>query len=284
MSTYREPLEKFLKLGKPDTHQEKDWLNYIKEYELKEEHIPDLIEMVLDNSTDEFIEPDSYAAIHAWRSLGQLQATEAIDALIEVIKRNVWEDWGWEEVPEVLSMIGEPAIEPLRKTLAETARDYSFHPTIFESALRYTARRHADLKERILEIIVNQLRDAANNDRTLNGFLVANLLDFKHEAALPVIETAYKLSYVDTGICGKWYDVQVEFGVKNPEVFESDSDYSSFNNAFGFIKGDVSQDVQSTKNDTSMPSSSRIQSKKKKKRKMAQKSRKQNRKKKKKKK
>lgn len=170
MPTYREPFDKFLKLGKPETHKPEDWLDYAKEYELTDEHIPDLIKLMLDNSTDEYIDPDSYAAIHAWRCLGQLQAIEAIDALLEVIKRDIWEYWSREEVPEVLAMIGEPAIEPVKKRLEETARDYHLHPTIFESALRYIARRHADLKEPVLEILLNQLKDAANNDRILNGF------------------------------------------------------------------------------------------------------------------
>lgn len=305
MSTYREPLEKFLKLGKPDTHQPEDWPNYIEEYELSAEYIPDLIQMMLDNSAEEFIDPDSFAAVYAWRCLGQLKTEQAINALIEVIKRDVWEDWSGEEIPDVLAMIGEPALEPLKEALAEAAHDYELRPTTFESALEQIAEKNANLKDSVAEILVEQLKKAENNDKGLNGFIISTLCDLKHTAALPIIETAYKGHYVDIGIMGRWYDAQVEMGVEDPEVYESDEEYNSFDRAFppefrekiqrlfGGLETSEKPAPEPTPEphflpswdepDSFTPSKSQAK-KKKKKRKMAQKSRKQNRKKKKKKK
>lgn len=304
MSTYREPLEKFLSLGKPEVYDPEKWLDYVKEYELTAEHIPDLIKMMLDCSNEEFVDPNSFAAVHAWRSLGQLKAVDAMDAFIEVVRRDVWEEWSSEEIPVVFAMIGEPAIEPLKKALADTAHDYELRPSTFESALEQIAKKYPDLKAPVSGILIEQLKKAENNDKGLNGFIIATLCDLKHTDALPVIEAAYKGHYVDIGIMGRWYDAQVEMGVEDPEVYESDEEYNSFEKLFpkdfrnklqGLFNTSQISEKPVTKpkpephflpawdEDTDTSSVGKAQAKKKKqKRKMAQKSRKQNRKKKKK--
>lgn len=66
-------------------------------------------------------DPGWYASIHAWMVLGQLQAVEAIPALIEQIAICEREDIDWynELIPEALGQIGAPAVAFLDTAFAD---------------------------------------------------------------------------------------------------------------------------------------------------------------------
>jgi hypothetical protein len=214
---YREPLNKFLELGRPDTYNVKDWADYVSEYNLTDEHLPDLLKMldVYTQPIDDFDEhdPASWTAIHVWRALGQLKNEQAIQPLIDAMMRDTWEDWGWEDIPQAIAFIGEPAIEPVKQELAKRATDYDLHPTSLVSTLQHIGDRDESLHERITDILIEQMEKAKANAPTLNGFIVSTFLDWKQEKALPVMEKAFAADSVDTSIAGDWEEVQVEFGL-----------------------------------------------------------------------
>ena len=216
-TNYREPLNKFLELGRPDTYNVEDWADYVSEYNLTDEHIPDLLKMldVYTQPIDDFDEhdPASWTAIHVWRALGQLKNEQAIQPLIDVMMRGTWEDWGWEDIPQAIALIGEPAIEPVKRELAKRAAKYDLHPTWFHGTLENIANMNNSLKERVVDILIEQLEEAKTNDPALNGFIIGTFLDWKVERALPTIEKAFATDSVDTGIVGDWEEVQVAFGL-----------------------------------------------------------------------
>src|SRR4051812_15035204 len=78
------------------------------------EHVPDLTRMMLD---DEAFESDeetaaSWGPIHAYRALGQLQAVEAMGAILEARNRSHERggDWFSEEMHLLMGVMGPGAI------------------------------------------------------------------------------------------------------------------------------------------------------------------------------
>ena len=85
-SDYLPPVSRLLELG--ECKWGKDWLNY-SSLGITSEHIPALIRLATDNHylNDSSEGNEAWAPIHAWRALGQLKATEAVDALIGLLRR-----------------------------------------------------------------------------------------------------------------------------------------------------------------------------------------------------
>jgi hypothetical protein len=55
----------------------------------------------------------------------------------------------------------------------------------------------------------------AEDDPTLNGFLIGYLVDLDAREALPTIAAAFGADHVDIGIGGDLEDVEIELGVRN---------------------------------------------------------------------
>ncbi|WOD38196.1 hypothetical protein [Nodosilinea sp. E11] len=104
LHTYQPPVDALLHYGECQGVNAKDWPNYVQEFGLTADYVPALIQMAQDEQLwaffegdydreDEFraagIDPDAalWAPAHAWRSLGQLQAAEAIAPLADVLQR-----------------------------------------------------------------------------------------------------------------------------------------------------------------------------------------------------
>ena len=119
---YSPPVSTLRTLG--NAHNIQNWDEYV-ELGLSEDHISELITMVQDDALH-LAEPtstDVWAPIHAWRTLGQLRAVEAIPALLDQLYRidTYGHDWVNEEFPDVFAMIGPPAIPGVTQYLANAA-------------------------------------------------------------------------------------------------------------------------------------------------------------------
>ena len=112
-SNYPPPVSRLLTLGEGERRRQ--WPDYLV-LGLTLEHVPDLIRMALDDELHSAA-PDSldvWAPLHAWRALGQLQAEDAAEPLIQLLVRidDFGDDWVNQELPQVLGMIG-PSVVPL---------------------------------------------------------------------------------------------------------------------------------------------------------------------------
>lgn len=265
MAEYRKPVDVLLTLGDP--HELSwQWTDYSK-YGIGAEHIPDLIQLVTDS---ELYRADSeslevWAPIHAWRALGQLQAEEAIDPLLNLfheLEEDGWAEWTGEELPRVFGLIGAAAIPALTAYLADTSRNIS--PRICAAqALFEIATSHAEARDACVAALTRQLEIFGKNDRELNGFLIGYLIDLHAVEAAPLMQRAFAARRVDKMVVGDWEDVQVALGLE-PDDEDGDFFMAPEDRPFAF-----------------KPQSSAKRKKAKTKRNMAQKSRKQNRKKKK---
>jgi hypothetical protein len=222
-----------LRYGEGEGINAKDWPNYVQELGLTVDHVPALIQMAQDEQLWAFFEEDYdredesleadidpeealWAPIHAWRSLGQLQAIEAIQPLAQVLQQHDV-DWCWEELPQVFGLMGAGAIEPLEELLS-TKIDYNNKITLVEG-IGKIAKMSPDLRDRTVEALTRQLSHFKNHHRSVNGALIAQLLDFNALEAVPVMEAAYAAKKVDEMFVGSWATVQIELGLKQKSDF-----------------------------------------------------------------
>lgn len=212
---YSEQVALLLTLGQPDWKD--DWQETYQQLGFSKEHIPDLIKMITDEN---LLRLDSksdavWAPVHAWRILGQLRAAEAIPVLIAQLFRidEDDDDWVGEELPKVFALIGEPAIRRLSQYLAD-AKNHLYARAAAADGLAYIAKSHQELRQNCSIRLEKALVHYAENDKTLNGFLVAHLIDLKAVETMPVIQEAYKEGCVDLSICGDLEEVEIEFGIR----------------------------------------------------------------------
>jgi hypothetical protein len=181
------------------------------------EHVPELIRILeeIEIYWGEAEDNDEvWAPNHAWRALGQLRASEAIDALIELLDLNeeLESDWLMEEVPEALGMIGPVGIPALQACLiSQGSRIWaaiSVGASLFE-----IGKRHPESREACVAALQAGLEGFAHQDETLNGFLIYYLSELKAVEADPLVERAYQADRVDISILGDYEDFQISVGL-----------------------------------------------------------------------
>ncbi|MBB4638958.1 HEAT repeat domain-containing protein [Longimicrobium terrae] len=215
---YHEPVSRLLELGEQPARQQ-PWPDYLA-MGFTFADVPELIRLAGDDGLflswddeDEEGNDEWWGPIHARRVLGQLGAEDAVAPLIDLLR---WDDsdWGMEEVPRVLAMIGTAALPALREALPRYADDPdpSAAGTV-AAAMQMIAEEHPETRDEAVAVLVDQIRRHGEQNPELNGMLVASLLSLRAMEAAPVIEAAYAAGDVDEMIPGDWEDVQVELGL-----------------------------------------------------------------------
>ena len=212
---YSEPVQKLLALGQPID----PWPDYLA-MDLDQRHIPELIEMVQDESLlnqvhdPEEFPPEGYASVHAWRALGQMKAEEAIPALIGVLHQSddLDDEWADEELPHVFEMIGSACTPALAAALADPARQL-YARWLACTSLAHIALSYPEQRTACLEAMAATLQGFEQNDEALNAAIISDMVDLKAVEHLPLIEQAFKADKVDEMVMGDFEDVQVELGL-----------------------------------------------------------------------
>ena len=238
---YSEPVSRLLDVGDPRGQSE--WPNYLLLYGLNRLHIPDLIRMAVDeelNSADsEFAEV--WAPLHAWRTLGQLGAVEAILPLLSLMHHvdDDGDDWVGEDLPIVFGLIGPAAIAALADYLADDHHGVWARTAVIIS-IGEIEKRHPESRADCAAAIVHSLERFDENDPTMNAELVLALAQFRRPETYPLVERAFQAEKVDFSVNGDWEDFQVEVGLLDARI-TPDPEYDfSLND---FIKDDYSIDL-----------------------------------------
>ena len=216
---YRPPVDQLLVLGEPRNSRDglgavERWRDY-RALGLSEEDADELVRLVSDRRLHTAREdsPEVWAGMHAWRALGQLRTAKAVGPLLGLLDffEKHEDDWGLEEAPLVLGMIGAAAIGPAVTYLADAT--HGLYARIAASAaLCEVGKRHPDCREACVRHLTDRLADGRWNDPEMNGFLVAHLLELGADEAAPVIKRAFALRHVDPSIVGDWEDVWEQLG------------------------------------------------------------------------
>ena len=217
---YSSPVDKLLTYGNPEPVDAQDWPDYL-ELGIGQEHVPDLLRMVKDAELWEADEksPENWAPVHAWRTLAQLHAANAVELLLHLNEEKGADGWAMEELPEVYGLIGAAAIPTLEAYIAD--KSHAEDALSAESGLEYMAELHPEDRSEVVAALIRLLEVFEENDPTVNGFLISTLVKLKELEALPLIERAFASGNVDESIIGDWDDVQVELGLKEPSPEQS---------------------------------------------------------------
>jgi hypothetical protein len=201
-----------------------NWPDYLA-LGITQEHIPELARMATDITlyNEDAEDPASWAPIHAWRALGQLQTTEALEPLVEMMRQK-GEGFGWGsllagELPNVLALIGPASLPVLQAYLAETAEvqtEKLLSLLIVIDALERMVERHPETRDQCIAMVTQQLEAFEQNDPEWNAWLICMLVDWKAMESIDLIEQAFQSDCVEEMVAGDWDDVQVSLGLKSP--------------------------------------------------------------------
>jgi hypothetical protein len=207
-TTYPEPVAKLLTYGEPETTDHNKWPNYPEQTGIELAHVPDLVRLIGDKelrTTDPDEEdPKYWGPVHAWRTLGQLKATEAVKPLLDLAHElfdvnSGFDSWAISELPTVYGLIGKSALPLLTRYVAD--------PTYVEDArinagtgIEYVAKFHPEAREEVVTILTHQLEAYEDNPAEINAYLIGNLADLKVQEALPLIQRIFASKKVDESI------------------------------------------------------------------------------------
>ncbi len=203
-------------LGAPDSVYQDHWPDYLKLYGFTDQDVPELLMMVADPRYDEFDEhdPQVWAPLHAWRVLGQLRNPTAVRPLIRLFPRLCEDDFALSELCLVFGMIGPAAIPALARRWQQPAQE-QFVLVLAMDALTQVALQHPASRAQVLDVFRDYLAAPSAQQRTLNGLLVANLLDLQAVECIDAIREMYRRKVVDISCAGDIEDVEIELGLRD---------------------------------------------------------------------
>ena len=182
---------------------------------LTREHIPELIRMARDEELT-WAYSDSvevWAPIHAWRTLGELRAEEAIEPLMPLFHELERSEWVGEELPTVYQMIGPPAVPILDSYLADPSHG-TYARITAGHCLEQIGNAYPEAKKSCLQALMERLEHYRLNDPALNAFLISYLIDLGSVESLPLVKQAFDSDSVDLMVAGDLEDVEIEFQVR----------------------------------------------------------------------
>ena len=212
-TTYTSPVNNLLTYG--DCREFQEWPNYL-ELGFTRDHIPELIRMAIDEELNwaDLDSPEAWAPVHAWRTLGQLRAEEAIEPLMCLFHELEAIDLLGEELPIVYGMIGVKAIPALARYLADSSHGNYPRLNAAESLERIGSTIPA-AREECVSILTHQLDLFTEQALDFNALLIAHLIDLKAVESMSNIRRAFEEGYVEYAVCGDIEDVEIELGLRS---------------------------------------------------------------------
>jgi hypothetical protein len=272
---YHDPVARLLGLG--SVQGQPEWRDY-PALGLTAEHVPELVRMALDDDLywGEGEGTEMWAPLHAWRALGQLRAEAAIAPLLPLLDRIDEEDddWAQGDLPEVFGMIGPATLPGLRDFMADAGHGEWARIAAGESLVKI-AERFPEARERAVATLAEQLQHFAEQERTLNAFLVGGLCDLNAVESAAVIEQAFAADTVDLSVQGDWEEVQIRLGLLDKRLTPAPNFFAA---EFGLPSLDAAWNVESPEHEAGKRKKDKRGKLKKSRRKQAKASRRRNRK------
>lgn len=209
-------LEVLLELGDPGGRGK--WLDYLA-LGLGSEAEEDLIAVLGDPAFvwAEMHSNESWAALHAWRSLGQLKSVKAIPSLVGLMENVEDDDWMMQDLPEVFGMIGTDALPALSEYVADAGRG-TFPRAIASSALLRIAQLHPEARDECVRAQMAALEGFEQQDPLLNSMVAGDLVELDGIEAASLIGRAFRAEQMDVRHMGDWEDVQIALGLLSQRI------------------------------------------------------------------
>ncbi|MDB0544352.1 DUF1186 domain-containing protein [Ralstonia solanacearum] len=216
MSAYSYPVNQLLTLGRNFGNVSSNvqtWTEY-ESLGINASHIPELIAVLTDKALHEGHGAAPLAPVHAWRILAQLQAAQALPALISLLHSldEIEDDWISSEFPDVFSMIGGASVEVLAAYVADN-RHGEYARATGCSAIGQLGRDHLGERERCVKALTSVL-GAFEKNSVLNGAIIAALMELNASEAIGLIRDAFARGCIDVDYAGDVEDVELELGLR----------------------------------------------------------------------
>ncbi len=195
------------------------------------EDIPDLVRMASD---EELIFSDAdnewVAPLLALQELGKLQAVEVIDPILKQLRMpwfidDIWDDLRGEEYPQVLSLIGEPAIAPLQQFIANRGAAEWGRVTAI-TALSKIVQPYPELREACRRGLTDLLEGYRTQGPEMNAFLISALVDIEAVESFDLIREVYLSGNVEVSIPGDLEAIEMELGLREKRSMPKNSSLS----------------------------------------------------------
>lgn len=216
---YADPVARLLTVGETNLFKRGEWPDYPETYALGIEDIPALIRMACDLALHEAEceGPEIWAPVHAWRALAQMQATEAVEPLLEFTKLDVDDDAVAQEFATVFGMIGPAAIAPIAAFLCDRSLPW-MAASLATGGLAEVVKYHPECRAECVGRLIGLLDRATDRDPTANGFIICSLLELKAVESIDAIREAFRLDAVDISIAGDLEDVEIDLGLRERRI------------------------------------------------------------------
>ena len=240
-SPYPDPVSRLLNAGDP--RDQVEWPDYPQQYSLGRAHIPDLIRMAIDEdlNTANSESDEVWAPLHAWRTLGQLSAAEAVEPLLTLLHRidDDGDDWVGEDLPVAIGLIGPAAIPFLADYVASDSNGLWARVGAI-AGLVEISNHHSETSADCATAITRTLERYEENDNEVNAELVAALAELRQPETYTLVEQAYLAKKVDFGVGGDWEDFQMDVGLLDERI-TPEPDYGDFPTNFMADRAGVDQ-------------------------------------------
>jgi yecA family protein len=213
MNSDNPKIQTLLTLGDPDSKI--NWPNYVKQYGFTLDDVPTLLMLYADkeiNSMDSD-RPEVWTQVHAWRTLGQLGSETAIESIIQSFDTLHNDDYAQSELPEVIGMIGPVAIPALVEYWQQPDKN-EFSYCLAVDSLCEMAKFHPAHRIQVIDIYRNYMKNPYTSERTLNGLLIAQLIDLKAVEAIDGIRNMFESDCVDLSCAGDLEEVEIDLGLR----------------------------------------------------------------------
>lgn len=234
-NSYQPPIDKLLSFGECKRHVSPDWPDYLS-LGFGPEHVPELIRMATDRelNLEDSESLEVWAPTHAWRTLGQLRAEEAIEPLLELLDELEYDDWLPSELPTVCEMIGPVVLPALGNFLTDPTRRKYARINVTR-CIQHIGENWPESRARCVKLLTGQLVHFVKSDDSLNAFLILALVELQAKEAAPLIKRAFDADCVDTMVMGDWDEVQIELGLESlDEIAQEQPGFLSIANRMAY--------------------------------------------------
>lgn len=169
---------------------------------------------------DEWVEEEQTFLIHALFLLTELNATESLDKVLQLLRQDeellgFWlGDYLTEEIWRTIYQLGNNELKKLKDFVLEpniyTSARYEVCAVIVQIAFHEQGRKPEVVKwiNDVLEFLSNNKEDDDLIDSDFNAFIVCDIIQLKAIELLPVVKTFFDNELVSTGICGDFKSVE----------------------------------------------------------------------------
>jgi uncharacterized protein len=191
------------------------WHDYLQ-YGFSNDDVSVLLELTADEELNaaNAQSKEVWVPLHAWRTLGQIGSTKAVTPLIALFDVLVKDDWALSDLPMVMGMIGELAIDPLVVYLNANHHD-EFARVMAADSLAAIATQQPSCRDRVVQCYRDYMLSPDESAGNLNGLVICCLMDFDAKEAIDDIRQLFEKGCVELSCAGDLEEVEIEMGFRS---------------------------------------------------------------------